>query len=281
MNKLEKLKLSYDWSTFLLWRERKLEGIQTGIAALDKALLGLSGVTVIQGAPGCNKSTLALQVVQHNATKGNPCMIIDRENGRERIRSRLLSQANRTSQTKILTSTEEALGELVWKVDEYPIYIFTDAFKSYEIFNELLSEMWEVHKQPMLLVVDSLQSLPLITGDERTSIQTWLSFFDQAKLDWEGRLTIIITSEKSLGEGGTNYDKASLAAGKGSGAIGYKAELTLDLRRDKTTGDIICELVKNRDGHSHFSIRLSPVLEDPNNPASFCFRLDAPVGRKL
>jgi replicative DNA helicase len=271
---LEALKIDQDWPAFLKFRDRRLVGVQTGINALDKSILGLSGIVVIQGAPGCNKSTLALQVAQYQATLGNPSLIIDRENGRERFRMRLLCMANRVSTTDVLTSPIEVLRKWVAAVTHYPIYVETEPVKTYEEIKDALEQLWNRHgERPMLLVVDSLQALPPIGPDERTSIQTWLGHFDQLKLTYEGKLTIIVTSEKTRGQAGANYDVAILGAGKGSGAVEYKAEIVLDLRRDQATGGIICEVLKHRDGQSGVAIPLVPVLADLSNPQSFCFRL--------
>jgi len=270
---LEELSINANWKSFLAFRERKLHGLQTGISSLDKVLLGLSGISVIQGAPGSNKSTLALQIATHNAGLGHPSLIIDRENGRERFRTRMLCQANRISQTQVLTAKQESLNAWVEKVYDYPIYVETEPIGEYDAINALLQELWETHKKPMLLVVDSVQALPLIEADERLSIQAWMQLFDQAKLDYEGRLNIIVTSEKSRGMGGENYDRAKLGAGKGANSIDYKAEQVLDLRQNTENGNLICEIVKNRDGLSGVSVELQKLLANPSNPQSFCFKL--------
>lgn len=272
MRALSEIRISRDWDSFLAFRERKLSGIQTGIKSLDRNLLGLSGIVIIQGAPGTNKSTLALQISQYQAGIGNPSLIIDRENGRERFRMRLLCMSNSVSQTDVLTCSQERLRELITPVIEYPIYVCTDAVTEYEEINTALKHLWERHKKPMLLVVDSLQALPLIAEDERLSIQKWLGLFDQCKLDWEGKLTIIITSEKSRGS--DNYDRASLQSAKGSGASEYKAEMVFDLRRNKENGNVILEVIKNRDGLSGVAFELRPGLSDMNNKQSFTFRME-------
>lgn len=275
MKSLEELSLSQGWETFLAYRDRKLAGVQTGIAGLDRALLGLSGITVVQGAPGCNKSTLVLQVAQYQATLGNPTLVIDRENGRERFRERLVCMANRVSSVDVRTCSTDRLRELVSTVLPYPIYACTDAVRTVEELREAIGALWEKYKRPTLLVVDSLQALPFFEGfsEERLSLQAWLGAFDQLKLDFEGKLTILVTSEKSRGEGGRNYDNAALNAGKGSGAVEYKAEVVLDLRRGQGDQKIVCEVLKNRDGASGLSVELAKVLANPANKQSFCFRL--------
>lgn len=268
--------ISSGWRSFLAYRARRLTGIQTGLAALDRILLGLSGIVVIQGAPGCNKSTLALQFASYQASSGNPVLIVDRENGKERFRTRLLCQANRIDQVHAFTCSESELKGYVDRVRSWPIYVETDPVREVALLKAMLDEMAVAHPgRPLLLVVDSLQALPALDAEERLSLQLWLKELDQLKLDYDGRLTIVATSEKRRGEAGIEYDRASLGAGKGAGAIEYKAEMVLDLRRRKDDGNIVCEVVKNRDGLSGTSVDLRPMLADPKNSQSFCFRLEA------
>jgi replicative DNA helicase len=274
MKELNDLTIDRNWEQFLSFRDRKLQGVQTGIGSLDRVLHGLSGVVVVQGAPGCNKSTLALQIAQFQAEKGNPSLVVDRENGRERFRLRLLCMSNRVSTVDALTCSVDVLRSYVQKIQGYPLYVCTDPIESAAEISEALAALWEKHQKPMLLVVDSLQAMPLIAADERLSIQEWMKQLDQLKLDWEGRLTIIVTSEKARGEGGRNYSEAKLSSGKGAGGIEYKAEMVLDMRRANEGNEIIVEIVKNRDGVSGVAVRLQPVLANPSNPSSFTFKLE-------
>ena len=275
-DKLDGIRINSNWRSFITYRQRKLTGVQTGIHALDRLLLGLSGITVIQGAPGCNKSSLVLQIAGYQASLGNPVLIIDRENGRERFRMRLLCQANAVSQVDVLTCAEGRLRELVGTVKSWPIYVETEPVAGYEPIKQMLGRLGEEFPgRPLLLVVDSLQAMPALHHEERMSLQNWLKELDQAKLDFEGRLTILATSEKRRGEGGMEYERASLSAGKGAGAVEYKAEMVLDLRRNRENGNIICEIVKNRDGASGVYTELRPVLANPADNNSFTFRLEA------
>lgn len=270
---LKDLAISNDWRSFLEFRNRRLNGLQTGLLKLDKVLLGLSGITLIQGAPGSNKSTLALQIAAHNSATGTPVLIVDRENGLERFRMRLLCQTNRVSSVDVLTAGEEQLGAWVSTVYDFPLFVSTDA-PSIDEIEQLLQQLWEQFQRPMLLVIDSLQALPMVEENERLSIQTWLNHLDQLKLDWEGKLTMLVTSEKSRGNQGDNYLNASLSSAKGAGAIEYKAEIVLDLRRVKDSNDLVCEIVKSRDGLANLAVDLRPVLADQRNPQSFCFKLE-------
>lgn len=268
--------LNHHWASFLSYRSRRLTGIQTGIPALDRVLLGLSGITVLQGSPGSFKSSLALQIAGYQASLGNPALIIDRENGRERFRMRLLCQANAVSQVDVLTCEKARLKELVATVRDWPLYVETEPMRAYDQIGESLKEMERLHPgKPMLLVVDSLQAMPIIANEERISLQNWMGALDQAKLDWEGRLTTIVTSEKRRGAGGEEYERANLSSGKGSSSVEYKGEIVLDLRRNKQSGNIIVEVMKHRDGAANVAVELQLVLSDPSNSQSCTFRLEA------
>jgi replicative DNA helicase len=274
-DRLNGIRLNTDWDSFLTYRERKLVGIQTGILPLDRILLGLSGIVVIQGSPGVNKSVLAAQIGGYQASLGNPVLFIDRENGRNRFRMRLLCQANRVSQIDVLTCSKDRLRELVRTVNKWPVFVETEPVDGYTEIKEMLERLGEQFPgRPILLIIDSLQAMPALNAEERLSLQLWLKQLDQAKLDFEGRLTIVATSEKRRGENGLEYERASLSAGKGAGAVEYKAEMVLDLRRNRENGNIICEVVKNRDGQSGVFTELRPVLSNPTDPSSFTFRLE-------
>lgn len=274
MKTLEALSLDKDWQSFLKYRDQKLQGIQSGFANLDRSLLGLTGVVVIQGAPGANKSTLALQVASYQAAQGNPVLVLDRENGFNRMRMRMLCQANRKSQTEILTCSKEDLRKYVETVRKYPVYLCTDPVDDIKVLNGYLKSIAEKYpSRPLMLVVDSIQAMPKLHTDPRLSIDAWLMLLDQAKLDWDGRLTILATSEKKRGGDGLEYERASLGAGKGSGSIEYKSELVFDLRRNYETQGITLEVLKNRDGHSGFTLEFGLERSNPSNASSFCYRL--------
>lgn len=268
---LQSLSINTDWEAFLAFRKRRLHGLQTGLPALDKVLLGMSGVTLIQGAPGSCKSSLAMQIGLHNAEKGTPVLIIDRENGRDRFRSRLVCCKNGVSSVDVLTAPEEQLGEWILPLVELPMFHTPSPMRPEDI-RALVNETLEQFNRPMLLVVDSLQSMPALTDNERMSLQQWLQELDQMKLDYEGRLTVLVTSEKS--RGADNYEKAAMQASKGAGAIEYKSEIILDMRQSKD-GGLVLEVLKNRDGLANVAIDLEKVLADKSNPGSFSFRLEA------
>ena len=273
--KVEQLALcKTSWSDYGDYLARKLHGVETGIRVLDRALLGLSGLVVVQGAPKCHKSTLVLQAAIHQATLGNPALIFDRENGRQRSRTRLLCVVNHCSTIDILAGDTEQRREYIKAAYKLPIY-HTGMIESYEELRGWILELLAQYpnKRPFV-VVDSLQKLPRIGTDERISMQNWMILFDTAKQEFEGQVTIICTSEKSRGEGGKNYEQASLSAAKGAGGVEYTAEQVLDMRKDRATGGVIVEVVANRDGQEGSQTILKKVLADSADEASFCFRLE-------
>lgn len=234
------------WQRYVNYHEKRVQGFSSGLGALDELLEGLTGIVGIQGAPGSCKSTLALQIAAYNASKGTPVLIVDRENGDNRFRDRLLCQVNNVELAYVKSATSEELKELYIRIAKLPIYVETSPKIDYELIKNYLVQMYEVYKRPMLLVVDSLQALPKAREDERMALQAWLEQLDQLKLDFEGNLVILMTSEKSRGK----YESASKEAGKGTGSIEFKCEKLLDMRGLPGSNLVAIQLVKNRDGAS-------------------------------
>lgn len=269
--KLEDLKLSIpqDWRSFNEYRKKKNKGFSTGISAIDDLVRGLSGIVGIQGAPGSCKSTMALQIASYNAGLGNPILIVDRENGKNRFRTRLLAQVCSATQEDVERASDDELRAWIFKLSKMPLYVETEPCSAEEI-RAYLSQMWELYKRPMLLVVDSLQALPRFGLEERAALEAWLGALDQLKLDFEGRLVIIMTSEKRRGV----YKEHSNDAGKGTGNVEFKCELLFDLRPGDSPGVILVALVKNRDGACFEGVALRQVLREVADPNSFLYRLE-------
>lgn len=228
-------------------------------------------MTTIQGPPKSNKSTLCLQIAHNVAKQGHPVLIFDCENGRERLRARLMCQANRADWVHVITANpiEE---EKLWKpIEDLPIYSIVDNFRPEDIV-EYSKEAAKLHKKPVLVVGDSIQAFPAIypSQDQRVNLEEWMKFFDRCKLLYEGKISFLLTSEKRRG----SYDDASIDGGKGSNAIEYKSECLLDLRRDIKTDTLILQSKAFRDGLSDFRIRFRKVLQDPANDQSFTFLLE-------
>lgn len=271
MKTLQEVSISKNWDSFVHYLDRRVTGIQTGIDALDRYLLGLGGVTIIQGDTGTNKSTLLLQIALNQLIQGHPVMMLDKENGQGRLRSRLTCQINNISEVDLLVANKEQRLEWVKPVVKLPFYIYTENVKNFEVIEQRLREMSDMHEgKPMLLLIDSLQALSPTDTDQRISLEKWLYWADSMKVQYDGSLTIIATSEVRRAA----YDiKESIGRAKGTNAVEYKAEVLLNLKEVKETGEIKVEVAKNRDNIKGAVIKLEKCFSDPNNNRSFIFKL--------
>ena len=266
--KLNETHIFQKWETFKDFCSKRVKGITTGIKSLDKGLLGLRGIVCILGEPASCKSTLALQISLYHAKRHGPVLFIDKENGINRLRIRSICNLGKVSEIDVITNSFDGIDRIVGGISKLPFYVCTENVSILEI-DSLVLEAINLHKKPVLLVIDSLQALPIDFNDQRGSIDSWLIGLDGLKLKYENWLTILLTSEKRRG----SYDKAMKDSGKESGRIEYKAELMLDLIYDKNANCIKVECTKNRDGPCGELTRLTLELADENNPMSFCYNL--------
>jgi KaiC/GvpD/RAD55 family RecA-like ATPase len=269
LEQLQKLRIGTGWETFKKFRQRRLSGLMTGIEVLDRAMLGLPPILTLQGGPGSCKSALSLQIARNVASRGCPVFIHDFENGRERLRTRLVCQTNMRTWIDVLTAPESEEARWSQAVKDLPIYVTPEPPGERDEHLATLRELAKQHKKPVLLVVDSIQALPKIPGDSegRTTIEYWMQYFDQLKLRGEGWLYILLVSEKKRGA----YDEARMDGGKGSNAIEYKSEVLLDMRAGEG-GTVIVQCQKFRDGQKDFRIDFEKVMAD-GSPSSFTYEL--------
>lgn len=258
---------------FLKILRSQSSGLPTGLPEVDRQLLGLRGLVGILGEPKCCKSTLALQVAAHNARRGIPAYIVDRENGKDRITRRLLCQLFNVSAIELNKLPDEKIKDMLGKLGELPIFVTNDTL-SFDQIDSDIEALFSKEPEHVLLIVDSLQSLPQNLEDIRLSVDDWLLRLDALKLRYSGHLTILITVEKSRAA----YGMASRFGGKESGRIEYKLEQQLDLRLSDSGEGVILECTLNRDGAAGMQVGLRKVYKNDHDPNSFLFRLTAEEG---
>ena len=87
---LERNHIANNWTSFEEFRLKKVKGLQTGFSKVDNALVSLPGLVTVMGDTGCGKSTFVMNTLVHNARKKIPVVWLDKENGLQRTRKRLL-----------------------------------------------------------------------------------------------------------------------------------------------------------------------------------------------
>lgn len=270
MKTLEQTKLKNNWKKLLQYREQRVLGIKIGYKCLDDYLLGLGNTVCIQGDTGCNKSTLAAQIIRYNCKQGVPCILVDKENGEGRIQSRILCQENHISETEVKVASLEKLKQYRKAVYDIPLHIHTEQIEKSDILYQRVEELFETYGQESkaLLVIDSFQALDKIAKDERISLESWAYFFDVMKLKFGGRLTIISVSEKTK----SSYGSEELGAGKGTNSVDYKNETILNIS-ETADGRLAVKVIKQRDGVKGAKFYFERELMDKENPRSFTFNL--------
>lgn len=270
MKPLLEANVANSWDSYRSYITRRASGINTGITSMDTYLLGLGGTVSIQAETSCNKSTLALQIAHHNALNGHPVIIIDKENGLGVLMSRLLCQSEKQSEWLMqqLTATEKK--EAVVKLNHLPVYIYTESVKDQAEIVDRVKEAYELHGKSVILLIDSVQALDSAAVDPRISLETWLYFFDRLKVEMDGKLTVIMVSEKNR----VSYGSTNVGGGKGSNVLDYKPETILDIRWDETDDTYIVKVLKHRHGLRGGQFELRKRLADNNDNRSFCFLLE-------
>jgi KaiC/GvpD/RAD55 family RecA-like ATPase len=279
MKPLSETILDKNWGGFLDYLARRLKGVATGIPELDDYLLGLGAVVLLQGETGSNKSTLALQIMHHQLTKGAAGIILDCENGRSRLCMRLLCQANRISETdiKVARTSMETLKRYRKPLVGLPLHVYTEPPKDLEAIGAVVDEAMQIYEgRHIVLLVDSVQAMPRLADEGNVSIEMYMGFFDQLKLRHEGRLTILVVSEINRAAYG---QEQGLGAGKGSNSLEFKAETVFDMREDKAQPGVIkLKVAKHRDGQKGATFFLKKVMAEEENQTSFVFLLEVADG---
>lgn len=251
---------------------RGIERLQTGYPELDRALGGgiaVPSICVLGAKPKCGKSTLVATMAESVVARGGYAYILDLENGLDRFLRRLMCR--RAKMDPDVLSKDNFVPPESWTITEEMVLksdfgrrLFVDdrrrmPAKELERNIAELSERAEEAKVPFLIVLDSLQKLPVENlSDRRAGVDRWMRWLEGIRDEY--RATIILTSELKRPQQGQEY-KASEVALKESGDIEYTADLVLSLDRHIREDEYAAEdgadappatlrIVFNRDGRT-------------------------------
>lgn len=268
---IENHHISSDWDRFDKYRTNAPRGLVTGFSDMDRSIIGLPNLVTVMGEPKCCKSTFVMNIAMYLAPQGNPIILLDKENGLQRTRLRMLSMLSGLTigaiKSRSMTAEETArFTTAEAELKSLPIYYIAEEVSG-PALEELIREVGKKHKQHVVLVADSLQSLVQDFKDRRASVDYWVFLFNELKLKYENFLTIIVVSEKNR----QSYGTGSKSGAKESGGIEYKSEMVIDLypKGDKDSPDadaIIAECVFNRDGDTG-------VIATLVKPYPYCYKL--------
>ncbi len=171
------LSQSFDRLDELHKDKSKLRGVPTGFTALDNILAGLqpSDLIVLAARPSMGKSTLAMNIAHHVATKEKQAVLVfSLEMSKEQLVDRLLAAEAGIDAWNIRTGNLgdedfEKLGEAMGHLSEAPIYI--DDTPVISVLEMRTKARREQHRRSLgLIIVDYLQLMSgggAVSGDNR------------------------------------------------------------------------------------------------------------------
>lgn len=194
---------------------------------LTAALMGLRELAVLAAKPKIGKSTLALQIAADVADQGAGVLYLDMENGAMNLLSRDVCRRANSTLRELYAAEGPAVpfieGELLRLAERRNFAILQDRRVTVEKLRAAVKAMQRSSGQAgVLVVVDSLQKLPLDLKERRASVDAWLRGFEQLMAELPG-LAVLMISELSRGAGQP----------KESGDIEYTGHFLLRLRAPK------------------------------------------------
>ena len=221
--------------------DKKLPGLPTGLADLDKNILGLnSGELIIVAArPGMGKTSIALNIALHvGKTAGKTVAVFSLEMSREQLVSRLLAGEGLVQSQKLLTgdlNTEEwkriaAAAQVISRtdirIDDNPTLTVADMNAQCRRVPEL-----------GLVVIDYLQLMQSsgssrgYTNDSRTQVVSDMSRMLKIMAK-ELNVPVICLSQLSRANESRQKKRPMLSDLRESGSIEQDADVVIGLYRD-------------------------------------------------
>lgn len=194
---------------------------------LSEATNGLIGVWIIGGEPGLGKSTLAFQLALDAASE-YPALYYDLDGtGHVWLLDRVRSIAGDSLKTFRKLTERFYLRDGIGTLDD-----------------DIAGIRKEYGQGKVVVVIDSLQTLPSSIKYKKESLDSWINRFKQlSKQD----IVIIAVSEQNR----AHYGEAVMGGFKGSGDIEYAGSLCMQLLQDEDANEndpVEVHIVKNRHG---------------------------------
>jgi len=206
---------------------------------LTRALNGLREIVVIVAEPKVGKTTLVLQIASNVADTGAAVIYFDFENGPVSLLIREFCRKHRVAYWDLFNKGEP-WGPILEKLNAFyearkNMAFIADRKITIETIRSQVNELRAISGQDKaLVVIDSLQKLPMKLEERRAGVDFWLRGFEELKSQ-DPNLAIILISELSregkAKESGdieyTGHFQLKLTAQGGS-----KRQLKLEYARD-------------------------------------------------
>lgn len=243
----EELKSAYERIEKLHRGEGNLRGVPTGFDALDNLLSGLqkSDLIILGARPSLGKTSLALDIARHAATKAQvPVGIFSLEMSREQVIDRLISAESQVPLWRLRTGriTDDSEFEMIQyaldRLSGAPIYI--DDTPSPNILQiRSMSRRLQIERGLGLIVVDYLQLMqPRINVESMVQQVTEISRGLKA-LARELKVPVLALSQLSRGIEQRDHKMPRLSDLRESGSIEQDSDVVLFIyRKDRERTDI-------------------------------------------
>ena len=251
----------------------KITGIPSGFSVFDRNFSGINGIVMVGGKAKCGKTTYVGNIAKYAAGQGYPTIYMDYENGKINLLKKIIANIFHCPVAELRHRRKEIfdIRKNRKQHDQLSMILsnlffvqpsMKDVVNKYDPGQEISNQMFEKYIQflrddlsyekPILIVVDSLQKLPVWnTNDRRFGIDCWLRSFEWIRNQYD--VSFLVVSEVARGK----YDKPTLEAFKESGDIEYSADLALLLFNE--SGIIHLHTVANRNGEI-----CDPIVYDPD-----------------
>jgi replicative DNA helicase len=186
-------------------------------------------------------------IAERHAQRGGLAYVLDLENGRKLFLRRLIARRAQVGLRDLLSALRQKKEGVFrtrdevdrWQKAKAEIYesgknLFVEhrLDKAEDLTQRLRALRHRAKDRPILVVIDSLQKLPMRMDERRAGVDWWLRTLD--RLREELNLVIIAISELKRGEDGYEAREDTF---KESGGVEYTAQVGLTMTRPSVEGD--------------------------------------------
>lgn len=266
--------------------------MSTGIKLLDSFLRDSHeedggfvkpSLVVIGAEPKIGKSLLGQQMGERHVarSKSNYTYYADMENGIVRFYKRLVSRRAEVTGAELAAGLSEE-AELRMQAAEKWLekgpgqryyYMTGRSLSQARLIDELEKFEEEIPDANILVVLDSLQKLPMELRERRSEVDEWLRALEEIR-DRQNVVIVAISELKRPTFGAAKKYRAGATSYKESGDIEYTVDLGLALERRDPKGRVVTlSVTLNRDGNDGDVCELVPNM-------AYTKFIDRPITKK-